>query len=181
MKAGGLTNIVCDAKQIRLAYEDSSEGYLNSPYVIGFNADGSRTLAEWPIKRLKAPPDRVVDVSTLSFYPKKDLEDGEARKQILHQQPVYEFLPIEDGYFPFDGPMPMSTSQLINHRPMMLSRLEGFAGFGDRQSQVWLDEVKRTGKPYYPLKEVTWYIGEKKRTIPIAKRHLLKSRKKTCG
>ena len=153
--------------RLRLSYLSNADGYLNSPFVISSNSPDGSAPAEFPVKRMKAPPDLVLELSGLHFYKDDMLGIMDDMHDLLVKEPKHDMTLLEDGYFPFEGPMPQSTTQLINTRRMMIDHLEGFAGIGDRQSQVWLEEVKATGKPYYPLQEVSWYIGEKQRTIPV--------------
>jgi hypothetical protein len=134
---------------------------MNSDGVFG----GGRS--ECPVERFKAPSKASLEISKLKWHPRSSL----ARiAKIAGAAPLVDMSFVRDGFFPFKGKFPASTTVTINTRPFEVFQLELFAEYGDKQSQAWLRDIKKKVRPanwtQAHWSPVSKFLGSRKRTIP---------------
>lgn len=118
-----------------------------------------------PVQRYKALPDSLIEVRTLSWHPREELSKAD---QLAKTALAVKAGLVKDGFFPFKGRFPASTTDVIDDRRLETFHLEAFAAFGDKQSQAWIDEIKRkVGEDRYTgAIVVSKLLGKRKRSIP---------------
>jgi hypothetical protein len=123
--------------------------------------------AECPVQRFKAPEDARVDISALKWHARDELSKI---AQLSEESPVIEMTAVADGFFPFSGKFPSSTTDVFNGRQLEVFQLEAFSAYGDKQSQAWLAEIQKdVGAARWAQARwspVSKYLGSKKRALP---------------
>lgn len=123
--------------------------------------------SESPVERFKAPAKSLLEISKLRWFPRGKLASLE---KIAKAAAVLDMDFVRDGFFPFKGKFPASTTATINTRRFEVFQLELFAEYGDQQAQAWLRDVKKKVRPAN-WAQARWtpvakYLGARKRTIP---------------
>jgi len=147
-------------RRLRLEFDPDQLAAMNAQAVFG----GGK--AQFPVERFRAPAPQVVDVKQLDWQPAGAMK---ALKKALAAAPLVELAAVRDGFHPFTGPYPASTTASINGRKLEVWHLLAFARHGDRQAQAWLDELekraKQKGVEISPWEPVSRYLGKRKREI----------------
>jgi hypothetical protein len=78
--------------------------------------------------------------------------------------------PLRDGFHPFNGPYPASTTATVSGRKLEIWHLIAFAKYGDPQAKAWLGAIKKMAKEkgveVSPWEPVVRYLGKRKREVP---------------
>lgn len=145
--------IKCDPEQCRA---------INSEAVL----EGDK--AAYPVRRFKSIPDTPIALSGLEWLPVAQI----TRIASIKQSPVLDTGFTPDGFFPFTGKFPASTTEVLNGRQMEVFHLELFAEYGDRQAQQWLAAIKekKGGNPQgwgaIRYSRVSKHLGNLQRSVP---------------
>jgi hypothetical protein len=122
-----------------------------------------------PAERFRAPADSRIALSKLRWHSRGKLSGIE---RIAKKASVIDMDFVADGFFPFKGKFPASTTDVFNGRRLEVFQLEAFAAYGDKQAQAWLTEIKKNvGNHPDRWAQARWsrvskYLGSKKRNIP---------------
>jgi hypothetical protein len=151
-----------------------------SDLLIQFNPDQLRAMnsnavfgggkAECPVKRFKAPADSIVPGRDLRWHKGDKLSDLE---KIAKESSMIDMNATADGFYPFTGKFPATTTDVFNGRNLEVFQLEIFAEYGDKQAQEWLREVKKrvpTDSSHWARARwtpVSKHLGFQARKIPI--------------
>lgn len=147
------------AKALRIEFDREQLAAINSDRV--FSGD----KAAWPIRRFRAPAPRSVKEGSLDWHPRTAM----ARlPRLVAAAALLDMEPVPDGFYPFRGRYPASTTDVYNGRPMEVAHLVAFAEFGDRQAQRWLAPIKKkakAGKSVSQWDPVSKHLGRRTRTV----------------
>lgn len=117
--------------------------------------------AEFPCIRYRGEQPVILDINDLVY---KKLENISHAASLFSKAKTHTVRIIKDGFHPFKGLLPQSTTQKFNTRQMEVFHLELFAAYGDKVSAKWLKEVKQLSKgKYSPWDHVSNYLGKRKR------------------
>lgn len=138
-----------------IGYSDEQVALTNSTQTIGGG------VLEIPTKTMKKPNDLTFDLSGLTFYPRRNLND---LINLIKPNKEYNLQLIDGGYNEFKGVFPQNTKSVYNTRQLEIYQLEAFAEYGDKKSKEWLEMIKqKTGSNYNRWTKVSDYIGFLKR------------------
>lgn len=145
LKEAGLLHIQFDPEQLRM-----------------MNLNDGRS--QMPVERFKAPKQVKVKLAEQIWYPEHDLK---RLGELMPGFPMIDMEAITDGYFPFKGKFPASTTAQINGRKLEIFHLVAFADCGDAQSKKWLEEIRKKAdkREISPWDPVSKYLGKQKRTV----------------
>lgn len=147
----------------------SSSGLKIQAHAVTLNAMNSTVTfgagpAQFPCKRYKSETPLMFKLSELSF---RDMADLNRLGALLKRKKKYSLAILRDGFHPFSGKPPVSTTQKFNTRQMEVFHLELFAEYGDATAKAWLREVKRLSNGKFSrCDKVTKYLGRRTSKAP---------------
>jgi len=112
-----------------------------------------RERENYPTKKYSSPEDLEFKLSDLEWESFDGLSEV---KELVSRKPLIPFNPIDCGWKEFKGLFPQTTQVLV-------WELNKFAEYGDKQAQVWIEQVKSTSPNFNYWVEASVYIGHKER------------------
>ena len=104
----------------------------------------------YPTKHFLKPDNYRVELNSLIWHSIDEITEFE---HIYNSKQIIELRLIDKGFRVFKGEFPLTTERKVWD-------IEKFAEYGDKQSKIWMDEIKKvTNGNYYGLEKACKYIG----------------------